>query len=593
MADVVGRLKALTRLKTSRQRAALQAGRTAATLEVVETAAADLAEAKAQKTALTKAAEHAARAGLDPHRSKISLVQIYAGGGRVAVIDMRRVAVAVLAPLWEQLLVAHNAAFELGHLAAHGIEPIEMHCTLQAVRLLNGPDATPLASACATYFGIELPKDLQTSDWSAEHLTLPQIQYAASDAVVTWHLAETIFPLLGQRESAYAIQMSAMPAVVRMQLRGVLLDTVAHTALVAALQAKRTELAAVYCEECRKIGRTDLALEGVPGSIPAIEALLGTLLSEQERNGWPRTQKTGKLSAKRVDLASAADAYPQLKALVDLGRIDTQLNTFGTGLAAQVSPVTGRIHAAYKIAGAVSGRTSCKQPNMQQIPDEQRIPGLPSFRTLFVAKPGCTLIVADWASMEMRAAAYISGDATMTRAFERGEDLHRLTAATMLRVDPKNVTVEQRKHAKPVNFGRLYGQGAAGLTEAARSNYGIILDLHDGRRMDTRLSGDLSRLHSLVSPLRQGLRARRRNCDRPRGWARPRDPLEPGRLPLHAMPQSADPRHLRRHRHAGPGDDRSLALRGRHRRRASRLAARRDRAGSACRGGRQGSPTSS
>ena len=243
---------------------------------------------------------------------------------------MRRVAVAVLAPLWEQLLVAHNAAFELGHLAAHGIEPLEMHCTLQAVRLLNGPDATRLASACATYFGIELSKDLQTSDWSAEHLTLPQIQYAASDAVVTWHLAETIFPLLGQRKSAYAIQMSAIPAVVRMQLRGVLLDTVAHTALVAALQAKRAELVAVYCEECRKIGRTDLALEGVPGSIPAIEALLGTLLSEQERNGWPRTQKTGKLSAKRVDLASAADAYPQLKALVDVGRIDTQLNTFGS-----------------------------------------------------------------------------------------------------------------------------------------------------------------------------------------------------------------------------------------------------------------------
>src|SRR4051812_20615801 len=84
LADVVGRLNALTRLKTSRQRAALQAGRTVATLEAVELIAADLAEAKAQKTALTKAAEHAARAGLDPHRSEISLVQIYAGGGRVA-----------------------------------------------------------------------------------------------------------------------------------------------------------------------------------------------------------------------------------------------------------------------------------------------------------------------------------------------------------------------------------------------------------------------------------------------------------------------------------------------------------------------------
>jgi len=440
--------------------------------------------AKLEVSALEKAEEHADRAGLDPHRADIRLVQIYAGGKRVAVLDMYKVDWSVLTQVWECPLVVHNALFELAFLAKRDTEPVEVHDTLQAVRLLRGPDATSLESAVATYFDLLLPKDLQTSDWSARSLTLEQISYAATDPVVTWHLARKILPILHERTTAYEIQMGAIPAVVRMSLRGLHLDTTALNDLIAALVVRRTELVAAYDRECLALGRDVMRTNGVPAQGGAIEALLELLLTEQERSGWPRTKKAGRLSARRADLASAADAYPLLRILIEVGIIDKQINTFGAGLAAQVSPVTGRIHASYRVASTKSGRASCNHPNLQNVPDQQRISDMVSFRTLFRARPGYVFVVGDWSAMEMRAAAVIADDRAMIQVFEDGLDPHDLTAMKMLdlrRDEWEALTKEERsqhrKRAKAVNFGRLFGQGAEGLVQAAREQYGVIIDL--------------------------------------------------------------------------------------------------------------------
>ena len=180
--------------------------------------------------------------------------------------------------------------------------------------------------------------------------------------------------------------------------------------MIAGLKAERARLTDVYAAACEEAGRPDLRLAGVPDNAPTIEALLAGLLEEQERQDWPRTPKSGKLSTRRVDLAAGAASYPLLQALVDIGRIEKQLSTYGECLAAQTSPMTGRIHASYRVGGAISGRSTCSKPNMQNIPDEQPVEGLPSFRTLFVARPGYVFVAADWSSMEMRAAAHISGE---------------------------------------------------------------------------------------------------------------------------------------------------------------------------------------
>ena len=170
-----------------------------------------------------------------------------------------------------------------------------------------------------------------------------------------------------------------------------------------------------------------------------------------------------------------AGHYPPVLALAKLSRIDKMLSSFGSTLSALVSPVTGRIHAHYRIANTASGRASCSGPNLQQVPRD------PRFRALFIPEPGNAFVIADYGSMEMRAAAHASGDIAMREAFENGLDLHRVTAARMTGKALDDVTPEERKGAKAVNFGSIYGQGAAGLVGSAWANFDTVLDLAEAR----------------------------------------------------------------------------------------------------------------
>ena len=127
-------------------------------------------------------------------------------------------------------------------------------------------------------------------------------------------------------------------------------------------------------------------------STPAQKAsLLTALLSSEELARWRRTEKSGALSTKRSELLRAGH-YPPILALVKLSRIDKILSSFGQTLAALVSPVTGRIHAHYRVASTASGRASCAGPNLQQVPRDHR------FRALFVSEPGHVFVVADYAA---------------------------------------------------------------------------------------------------------------------------------------------------------------------------------------------------
>ena len=430
--------------------------------------AAAMGKAKADLKALIAQKAYAERAGLDPDRASIRLLQVYGGGRTVLVADMLRVGIKVFEPLWDIPVVAHNAAFELSFLHRAGIEPAEIHCTMQAVRLLYGPNVASLEHAVATVLGIDMDKTCQTSDWSQPNLTLAQIEYAAADAVVLWQLANRVLPRLAEREPAYEIQMTAIPAVVRMEARGFKMDAEAHTKLVSDLTEEKRKAEAAYHDACVACGRNDLAALGVPSTPAQKEALLIALLDSDEVAAWARTVKTGKLSTKKSELRRAAH-YPPIAALTKIAVLDKQLSSFGITLAAQVSPVTGRIHADYRVAGAITGRASCSSPNLQQIPRDNR------FRALFVAAPGNVLVAADFSSMELRAAAEISGDAAMRNAFERGDDLHRLTAAMVTGKKPEEVTAEERSSAKRVNFGAAYGSGARGLMKSAWDSYGVVL----------------------------------------------------------------------------------------------------------------------
>jgi DNA polymerase-1 len=449
-----------------------------AALKRAKAPAADIKTATREVKEIDARRKMAGQAGLDPHRSGIRLVQIYGGGDKVYVLDIARAGHAALRLLDGLDVVAHNAQFELKHLEHAGVELGGVHCTMQAARLLLGERRMNLAEAAADYLGAALDKAEQAGDWGAANLTKSQLEYAAADAVAVFHLAQKMLPALGAQRGAYEIQMSAVPAVARMELRGFRLDVAAHQRLGEALTHKLRLAESAYLGACLGAGRADLANAGLPKTPRDKERLLEALLPQDELECWERTPRNAALSTKRSDLTRAAPKYPPIAALIEVVRLAKLAEDFGPTLAARVSGATGRVHASYLVAGANTGRATCSQPNLQQIP---RTSERADFRALFVPDPGNLLAVADFSSMELRAAAAISGDRAMTEAFRRGEDLHRITAARVSGKRPEEVTEAERQAAKATNFGSLYGIGAVKLALSAWAGYGVKLSMSEAR----------------------------------------------------------------------------------------------------------------
>jgi DNA polymerase I len=431
-------------------------------LRKAKASASDIKTAAKNAKTLNAHRKMAGQAALDPHRSSIRLVQIYGGGDKVYVVDIARTGQGALRLLNGLTVVAHNAQFELAHLEHAGVELDRIHCTLQAARLLLGERRMSLADAAADFLDVALDKVEQAGDWGAPNLTRSQLEYAASDAVAVFRLAQKMLPTLGRQMSAYEIQLSAVPAVARMELRGFRLDVAAHSRLVEDLECRVREAETAYINACR--AREDLADANLPKTPREKERLLETLLSQDELAAWERTPRNAALSTKRTELQRAAPDYPPIAALIEVVKFSKLAEDFGPTLAARVSSVTGRIHASYGVAGTNTGRATCRHPNLQQIP---RTSERADFRALFVPEPGHVLIVADYSSMELRAAAAISGDRTMTEAFRRGDDLHTITAARVSGKRPEEVTKAERQAAKATNFGSIYGIGPTKLMLSA------------------------------------------------------------------------------------------------------------------------------
>jgi DNA polymerase I-like protein with 3'-5' exonuclease and polymerase domains len=421
---------------------------------------------EAEAKLLAARSKYAATAALDPNRARVRLLQAYGGGSRVAVVDVFRCPGA-LDLLEGADVVGHNIGFDLGHLEAAGVGVGQVFDTMQAARLTLGERAMSLAAAAEAHLGITLDKAEQASDWSAPQLTPEQIKYAARDVVATFRLAERIFAALGPQAPAYEIQACVTPAVSRMQRRGVLIDLAKHADLMRALEAERVERTAEYRAAAANLGLSD----AVPKTPKEITALLEAMLTSAELARWSRTDKTGALSTARASLRRAAH-YPPIPPLARIARINTLLASFGSTLAALVNPVTGRIHSSYRVAGASTGRVTCSYPNLQATPSAK---SSKAFRAIFTVAPGRKIVAGDFASMELRAAAHIARDAAMIAAFRDGVDLHKLTASRMLEKPVAEVTDEERAHAKPINFGSLYGQKARGLVAMAWRDYELVL----------------------------------------------------------------------------------------------------------------------
>src|SRR5215472_16179095 len=162
-----------------------------------------------------------------------------------------------------------------------------------------------------------------------------------------------------------------------------------------------------------------------------------------------------------------------MREVLDMQALQQLISNFGPKLAGFVSPATGRIHCAYNLAAAKSGRFSASKPNLQQLPSVKA----PDFRRCIVPAKGYVFVGCDWNQVEMRAAAWLSSCSVLTAVYAADpvRDFHRETASAIAHVPYGLVTAAQRQSAKPVNFGAIYGIGAVMLSEDAFDNYGILM----------------------------------------------------------------------------------------------------------------------
>ncbi len=278
-------------------------------------------------------------------------------------------------------------------------------------------------------------------------------EYAAEDADVTLQLHQALWPRVEASDKLRfiyeQIEVPTSRVLQRIERNGVLID-------VDRLSAQSHELGSKLIE----IEKDAHALAGQPFNLNSPKQLGEVLFGKLQ---LPVVKKTpgGTPSTDEEVLQKLAEDYPLPKLLLDYRSLSKLKSTYTDKLPRMVNPATGRVHTHYGQAIAVTGRLTSNDPNLQNIPvrtaEGRRI------REAFIASPGQVIVSADYSQIELRIMAHLSGDEGMLRAFAAGEDIHRATAAEIFGVPLAEVDSEQRRYAKVINFGLMYGMSVFGL----------------------------------------------------------------------------------------------------------------------------------
>ncbi|MCA0175499.1 MAG: DNA polymerase I [Proteobacteria bacterium] len=279
--------------------------------------------------------------------------------------------------------------------------------------------------------------------------------YSGEDSEMCLQVHQLLWPQIEAQDGlarTYALEMACWPVLARMERTGVLLDR-------ERLVRQSHELG----QRLMQLEAEAHALAGQPfnlGSPKQIGEILFTRL------GLPVKKKTasGAPSTDEEVLQELAVDYPLPAKLLEHRTLAKLKGTYTDKLPQMINPATGRVHTTYAQAVAVTGRLASNDPNLQNIPirtaEGRRV------REAFIAPPGHVLMSADYSQIELRIMAHLSEDPALLRAFAQGLDVHRATAAEVFGIAPEAVSAEQRRYAKTINFGLIYGMGAFGLAQS-------------------------------------------------------------------------------------------------------------------------------
>jgi DNA polymerase-1 len=365
--------------------------------------------------------------------------------------------------------VGQNLKYDMHVLENHGVRLAGIeHDTLLQSYVLEAHRSHDMDSLAARHLDRRTITYAEVAGKGAKQIPFSQVEierataYAAEDADVTLQLHLRLYPDIAADERLLRIyrdiEMPTMRVLQRVERNGVLIDA---DALVA---------------QSDSLGRQMLALEqkaheaaGQAFNLNSPKQL-GEILFD--RLALPVHKKTasGSPSTDEEVLGRLAEDYPLPRLVLEYRGVAKLKSTYTDKLPRMIDPRTGRVHTNYSQATAVTGRLASTDPNLQNIPI--RTPEGRRIREAFVASPGSVIVSCDYSQIELRIMAHISGDASLRSAFEQGLDIHRATAGEIFGVPPEEVGADQRRLAKVINFGLIYGMSAYGLA----SNLGIERD---------------------------------------------------------------------------------------------------------------------
>jgi len=371
---------------------------------------------------------------------------------------------AALKPLFEDAAKAklgQHAKYDINVLSHYGIAMQGLRHDSMLESYVWNATATrhDMDSLARKYLGYETVKYEQVTGKGAKQISFSQVdldtacRYAAEDADVTLRLHHALWPMLQSapklRGVYEEIEIPLVPVLAAMERHGVLIDGDELRRQSQQLGKRMLEL--------QQLAYSSAGREFNLDSPKQLQAILFDELGLKAKLKTP----TGQPSTNEEALEAIADMHELPRLILDYRGLAKLRSTYTDKLAGIVNPRTGRVHTSYHQGAVATGRLSSSDPNLQNIPvrtEEGR-----RIRQAFIAPPGWKVLAADYSQIELRIMAHLSGDEGLLRAFREGGDVHRATAAEVFGVPPDEITTNQRRAAKAINFGLMYGMSAFGL----------------------------------------------------------------------------------------------------------------------------------
>lgn len=359
--------------------------------------------------------------------------------------------------------VGHNLKYDSEVLANYGINlaGIAFDTMLESYVLNSTATRHDMDTLAERHLHYKTISFEEVAGKGAKQITFNQVPlesaafYAAEDADITLKLHQHFWPLLQalpkQKTVFETIEMPLVPVLVRMERSGVLIDS-------ESLALQSVELGKRLVE----IETEAYQLAGQSFNINSPKQLQEILYTQLKCPVLEKTP-TGQPSTAESVMQQLAEDYELPKIILEYRSLSKLKSTYTDKLPQQINPKTGRIHTSYHQATTSTGRLSSSDPNLQNIPI--RTPLGRKIRSAFVAPPGYKIVAADYSQIELRIMAHMSQDPGLLKAFSDGDDVHKSTAAAVFGVDLTAVTSDQRRSAKAINFGLMYGMSAFGLAK--------------------------------------------------------------------------------------------------------------------------------